>query len=269
MNNNKFIVDCHMHVLTKKEFEMYKKTACASKYINIRGLYIDEMLDPYKFEEFISNKDMYFIDSIDLDDVDNELKKVEDDIKKYNRIIAVKIYLGYQKYYANDKKIYKIAEFAQSNNLSITFHCGEIYDDDGKSSYSPYSDAKFIEELAKAFPKVNFIASHINWPNFESLFYLCDKYDNIFTCFSGCNDGENEFERNKQNVYISNVINRYIDIYPNVKKKIMYGTDFFAVSDEYNDVSSYIKVVELLNISEEDKQDILYNNVCHAYNQQF
>ena len=44
------IVDCHMHTLTKEEFNLYMKTACADKYINIRGLYIDEMFDPYNFE---------------------------------------------------------------------------------------------------------------------------------------------------------------------------------------------------------------------------
>ena len=49
----------------------------------------------------------------------------------------------------------------------------------------------------------------------------------------------------------------------------MYGTDFFAVSDEYNDVSSYIKILDLLEISDEEKQDILYNNACSAYNQKF
>ena len=75
--DNKYIVDCHMHVLTKDEFNLYKKTACASKYINIRGLYIDEMLDPYNFEEFMDNDNMYFIDSVDLDNLDNELVKSE------------------------------------------------------------------------------------------------------------------------------------------------------------------------------------------------
>ncbi len=68
--------------------------------------------------------------------------------------------MRYQKYYANDDKIFKVAKFANMNNLSVTFHCGEIYDDNGESSYSEYSDAKFIEELAVKFPKVNFIASH-------------------------------------------------------------------------------------------------------------
>lgn len=268
MNNN-CIVDCHIHTLTKEDFKLYSKTASANKFINIRGLYIDEMLDPYEFEEFIDNDNMYFIDSVDLDDVDNELIKIENDIKKYPRIIAIKVYLGYQKYYANDKRIHQVAEFASKNNLSVTFHCGEIYDDDGKSSYSPYSDAKYIEELAIKYPNVNFIASHINWPNFDSLFYLCSKYNNVYTCFSGCNDGESDEERNKQNLLIANILNKYMKQYPNIKKKVMYGTDFFAVSDEYNDVSSYIKVLDLLKLDEKEKQDILYNNICDAYNTMF
>lgn len=59
------IVDCHIHVLTKEDFNLYMKTACADKYINIRGLYIDEILDPYNFA---------------------------DDFNKYPRILAIKMY---------------------------------------------------------------------------------------------------------------------------------------------------------------------------------
>ena len=269
LEDKKIIVDCHLHALTKEEFKTYTKTAKATKFINIRGLTIDEMLDPYDFEEFVDNDDMYFIDSVNLDDLDNELKKIKEDIIKYPRILGIKIYLGYQKYYANDEKIYKVAEFASENNLSITFHCGEIYDDDGKSSYSPYSDAKFIEELAIKYPNVNFIASHINWPNFDTLFYMCNKYANVYTCFSGCNDGETKEDRIKQNILISEIINKYINMYPSIKTKIMYGTDFFAISDEYNDVSSYIDIINLLNINEKEKIDILYNNACKAYNNKF
>jgi len=45
----------------------------------------------------------------------------------------------------------------------------------------------------------------------------------------------------------------------------MYGTDFFAVSEEYSNVSSYIQILDLLDISEKEKKEILYNNVCKAY----
>ena len=49
----------------------------------------------------------------------------------------------------------------------------------------------------------------------------------------------------------------------------MYGTDFFAVSSEYSDVSSYIKVLDLLDLTSEEKDDIVYNNVCRAYRVNF
>ncbi len=266
---NEKIVDCHMHVLTKQDFKLYMKTSAANKFINIRGLTIDETLNPFDFEEFIDNDNMYFLDSVNLDEVDEYLCKIKQNIKKYPRILGIKIYLGYQKYYANDNKIFKVADFADKNKLQVTFHCGEIYDDEGKSSYSKYSDAKFIEELAIKYPNVNFIASHLNWPNFESVFYLCNKYDNVYTCFSGCNDGENKEERYKQNIQISNILKKYIKKYPKIKKRIMYGTDFFAISDEYNDVSSYIEILDLLDLSDKEKRDILYNNVCDAYKIKF
>lgn len=265
----KSIVDCHMHTLTRDEYNLYKKTACASKYINIRGLFIDETLNPYEFEEFIDNSDMYFLDSVDLEMVDEELKKVDNDLKKYPRIIGIKIYLGYQKYFANDERIFKIVDYASKHNLAVTFHCGEIYDEDGKSSFSKYSNAKYIEDLANKYPNVNFIASHINWPEFDPLFYLCDKYDNFYTCFSGCNDGWNEEERNRQNKLIADTLNKYFKMYPKVKKKVMYGTDFFACSDDYSDVSSYIRILDLLDITDKEKEDILHNNVCKAYNTKF
>ena len=263
------IVDCHMHVLNKDEFNIYKKTACADKVINIRGLYIDEMLDPYDFNDFIDEDNMFFIDSVDLTDVDNELEKIKKNLKNYPHIIAVKIYLGYQKYFANDKRIFKIAEFASKNHLSVTFHCGEIYDENGESSYSKYSNAKYIEDLAIKYPNTNFIASHMNWPGFEEVFSLCNKYDNVYTCFSGCNDGETKEERNSQNKLIAKTINDYIKKYPKVKKKIMYGTDFFACSEDYSDVSSYIEVLDLLDLNDKEKQAIVYDNVCKAYNTKF
>jgi predicted TIM-barrel fold metal-dependent hydrolase len=58
-------------------------------------------------------------------------------------------------------------------------------------------------------------------------------------------------------------------MYPKVKKKIMYGTDFFAVSEEYSDVSSYIKVLDLLELTDKEKEDIIHNNVEKAYKTRF
>ena len=260
------IIDCHLHVITKKDFEIYKKTSCADYFVNIRGLNIEEMLKPYKFEEFLDIDNMFFLDSVDLNFVDDELVRIEKDTEKYPKILGIKIYLGYQKFYANDKKIFKVAEFANKHNLAVTFHCGEIFNEEGESEVTPFSNAKYIEGLLKAFPNVNFVASHLNWPNFDDLFSLMDKYDNIYTCFSGCNDGETEEDRKQQNCLIAETLNNYFAKNSCFKKRVMYGTDFFASSDEYNDVASYYQVISLLNIDEKDKENILYNNAIDAYN---
>lgn len=260
------IIDCHLHVLNKQDFEMYKKTACANKFINIRGINIEEMLKPFKFEDFIDLENMYFLDSINLNNVDDELIRIANDLKKYPRILGIKIYLGYQRFYANDKKIMRVAKFADENGLSVTFHCGEIFNEEGISEFSPYSNAKHVEFLAKKFPDVNFIASHLNWPQFEELFLLINNYGNVYSCFSGCNDGETENDRIKQNLLISKTLNEYMLKYPAIKKKIMYGTDFFASSDEYNDVTGYYEILNLLKLDKNEKKDILCNNAIKAYN---
>ena len=259
------IIDCHLHVLTKKDFEIYKNTACANKYINIRGINIEEMLKPFRFEEFLDMEDMYFLDSVNLNNLEEQLIEVERDLQNFPRILGIKVYLGYQHYYANDKKIVEVARLADKYKIAVTFHCGEIFNEEGNSEFSPFSDAKYMEELVEMFPNVNFIASHMNWPNFDSLFELCNKYKNVYTCFSGCNDGETKEERESQNKKIAEIINFYIRKYPSIKKKIMYGTDFFTSSDQYIDVSSYFDVLKLLNITNREKEDILYNNAVSAY----
>ena len=140
------IIDCHTHFLGKEDFDLYKKSAVANKYINIRGLNIAEMLSPFKFDDFKDVEDMFFLDSADLENVDESIKLIKDDINHYSKILGIKIYLGYQKFYASDKRVEKIVDFAAANNLAITFHCGEILDENDKSVYSPYSDAKYIKE---------------------------------------------------------------------------------------------------------------------------
>ena len=259
------LFDCHLHAIKKRDFEIYNQTSKANKWLNIRSIDIEELLKPYDFEEFQDIENMYFLDSVNLNKVDIELKKVEEDLKKYQRIVGVKIYLGYQHYYANDERVEQVVLFAKEHNLTVTFHCGEIFNEDSESEFSPYSDAKYLEIFAKKYPEVNFVISHLNWSNFDSAFKLCNEYDNVYTDFSGCNDGETKEARVQQNLKIKEIIETYHKKYPKIYEKIMYGTDFFASCDEYNDVSSYLDLVNVLDIDNYQKNDIMNNNSLKAY----
>lgn len=263
----KEIFDCHCHFVEKKDFELYKKTANATKFLNIRSTNNPNLIKPYNFETFKNEKDMFFTESVDLYNLEQELARVEKNLKNNNRIIAIKIYLGYQSFYANDEKIFKITKLAQKYSVSMVFHCGETYTLDNTSGNNDnYSDAKYIEDLAIKFKDVNFIGSHLNWPDFDNIFSLCQKYENVFTCISGCLDA---IEREKRNSQIQNtieILNTHLKKYPALKNKLMYGTDFFADDLAFVDVSDYIKIVEGLELSEFEKENILCSNIFSAYN---
>lgn len=262
----KEIFDCHCHFVDKKDFELYKKTAIATKFLNIRSTNNPNLVKPYNFETFKDEKDMFFTESVDLYNLEDELTRVEENLKNNNRIIGIKIYLGYQLFYANDEKIFKVTQLAQKYGVSMVFHCGETWSPDSNSENSDeYSDAKYIEELAIKFKDVDFIASHINWPNFDNIFNLCEKYENVFTCISGLLDAEKREERNNQVSYVIEILNKYLNKYPNLKNKLMYGTDFFPDDIAFIDVSDYIKIVKNLELSEIEKENILCTNIFSAY----
>lgn len=57
---------------------------------------------------------------------------------------------------------------------------------------------------------------------------MCNKYKNVYTCFSSCNDGETLDARLIQNKLISDILNKYISKYPNITKKIMMKITKFS-----------------------------------------
>jgi len=260
------IIDCHCHFVEKQDFELYKKTTSATKFINIRSTNNPNLVKPYSFDTFKHEKDMFFTESVDLYNLEKELIRVEENLKNNDRIVAIKIYLGYQSFYANDEKIFKVTKLAQKYGVSMVFHCGETWSSDSDSENNDeYSDAKYIEDLAINFKDVNFIGSHLNWPNFDNIFSLCEKYKNVFTCISGCLDASEKQERDNQVKYVINILNEYLKKYPNLKNKLMYGTDFFPDDLAFIDVSDYIKIVEKLELNEDEKEKILCTNIFSAY----
>lgn len=262
----KEIFDCHCHFVNKQDFELYKKTASATKFLNIKSTNSSGLVKPYSFDTFKNKCNMFFTESVDLYNLEEELIRVEENLKNNKRIVAIKIYLGYQSFYANDERIVKVTHLAQRYGVAMVFHCGETYSPNSDSTTDDnYADAKYIKDLAVKFKDVNFIGSHLNWPNFDNIFELCENYKNVVTCISGCLDAIEKEERDKQVKYVVDILNKYLKIYPNLKNKLMYGTDFFATDLAFSNVSDYIKIVEALELSQIEKENILCNNIFLAY----
>ncbi len=111
--------DCHMHPITIEDYNFFKKSSNASKVLNIRSINNPCLQQPFDFNEFKNIKEMYFLDSVDLDDLNNELIRVEDDLKKYPKLKKRLMY-GTD-FFINDIAFNNVSSYEiLVNNLDLT-----------------------------------------------------------------------------------------------------------------------------------------------------
>ncbi len=105
------------------------------------------------------------------------------------RVIALKAYLGYLHYFANDPNYQRYFELAEKFKLPVFFHTGD--------TYSPYAKLKFahpltIDEVAVDFPRVNFVLCHLGNPWTVDAAEVVYKNINVWTDLSGLLVGPDE-----------------------------------------------------------------------------
>lgn len=256
------IIDCHTHLQTPELVEEYFKNR-SGYAISIKAL--DSLIGNgnnfYKVAKF---KNIFICECIDITkSIFNQLNEIKNNIKKY-KIIGIKIYLGYQPIFANDDRLIPVYNFAQENNLSIVYHCG--VGADNLDYDTKHSSSLPIEQVAKQFPTVNFIASHFDYPNFENCAKIVCRNKNIFTDISG--EYENFDNKNYSELIIDfeNKISKTINKYGKdiLSKKVMFGTDYFGIGSGFDAVEEYVKTCKDL-FGDENMQDCLFNNCLNAY----
>ncbi len=259
------IIDCHTHLQTKELINEYNLNG--NYAISIKALK-SLIGNGNKFYRAVNDFDNIFIvECIDANkSIRKQLNKIEKRLKRINKIVGIKIYLGYQSIYANDEKLYPIYYFALKHNLTIVFHCG-VGSENLKDGFgSAYADASKIEDVAKYFPSVKFVASHFNEPDFESCANLVLNYDNVFTDISG---GLENVTNKPSDIVVAEYVNKieplikkYKDT--NLYKKVMFGTDFFGAASGFGFKDEYVLVLKKL-FKKECMDNLLFINCLNAY----
>lgn len=261
------IIDCHTHLQSEKLIDEYfsGRKGCA---IAIKAL--DSLIgNGDKFYEATKKYDNVFIceciDAFGKMPISEQLKNIEKNLEIY-KVIGLKIYLGYQAIFADDKRLFPVYEFARKHNLSVVFHCGvgasNLYSDNSKN----YASSLPIGNVAKKFPSVNFIASHFDWPNFDDCLKVITENPNVFTDISG--EYEN-FEGKPYSELIKSFISQikpHLDKFKpeDIVKKIMFGTDYFGKGSGFDAVEEYIETLEKL-FSKKYEKLYLFENCKNAY----
>lgn len=164
----------------------------------------------------------------DYDNIENEVDRI---IKSGLR--GIKIHPDFQEFYIDEDKAFKIYEAAQGK-LPILIHMGDPRYD--------YSRPKRLENIMKAFPKLDVFAAHLGG---------YERWDEAVTCLFGRNihfDSSSSLEFMSPE-YARDIIRGF------GADKIFFGTDF-PMWDHLGEVQRFMN----LNLNDSENRKILSGN---------
>ncbi len=164
----------------------------------------------------------------DYDNIENEVKRIMDSGLK-----GIKIHPDFQRFYIDEDKAFKIYE-AIEGKLPILIHMGDPRYD--------YSRPKRLENIMKAFPKLDVFAAHLGG---------YERWDEAVTCLFGKNihfDSSSSLEFMSAE-YARDIIRGF------GADNIFFGTDF-PMWDHFSEVQRFMK----LNLSDDENKKILSGN---------
>jgi hypothetical protein len=166
---------------------------------------------------------------------------------------GLKLYPGYEPFYPHDQRLEVIYDLAAEFRVPVMIHSGDTYSPKGKLKYAHPLE---VDEVAVDHPDVNFVICHLGNPWLVDCMEVVYKNKNVFADFSGLVLGEitDRFED-----YMSGQLEDVLT-YAGEPDQFLFGTDWPIC-----DMKSYVDFVEQLDLAEEDRHAILYENTRRLF----
>ena len=183
-----------------------------------------------KHAEFLGLGTMH----IEYEDFEKEVKFL-----KEQGIKGIKIHPDFQRFAINDKRLFGLYELLSAEKMFLLTHSGDY-------RYEFSNPAK-VCEVAKQFPKLNIIAAHFGgWSEWDE----AEKVLNL----------ENVYFDTSSTIGFGAVDKAYKVFNKMDKSHFFFGTDF-PMWDHEKEFNAFME----LKISDDFKEDILYNNFKNFY----
>lgn len=175
---------------------------------------------------------------------------------KNPKCTGIKLYPGYSHHYITDKRYFPFYELAETYHKPVAVHTGAT---SGRGALLKYCHPLTIDEVAVAFPGVQFVICHLGNPWITDAAAVLDKNENVAADLSGILEGKlfmPQFIQEKSGYleHIKTWLN-YLGDYD----KIMYGTDWpLANMENYIDFTKEI-------IPEKYWEAVFYHNAGRIY----
>jgi uncharacterized protein len=169
------------------------------------------------------------------------------------RIRGLKLYPGYEPFFVSDGRMRVVYELAGEFGVPVMIHTGDTFDPRGKLKYAHPLE---VDEVAVDFRDVTFVICHIGNPWITDAMEVIYKNDNVVGDISGftLKHFEERFER-----YMLRQVEEVI-AFAGDRSKLLYGTDWPIC-----DMGSYLRFVEKLNLSDQEREQILWQNSVRIF----
>lgn len=225
------IVDMHSHIncsslnKAKKALHAYlqiqKKSEIQISLFMPEGT--DPELNPFKELETLveamgSQESVYAIANIDIQEYRYTDLTFLEHLIVQKKVKAFKFYPGYCPYYPFDARCFVFYKMAEHFNIPVMVHTGDLWSDEG--GLVKYSHPIHMDQVAKLFPKVNFILCHIGNPYFTDAKLVLYNNANLYA------DGSGLFYHQSP-AYFQSLEQDLVQVFAyQDQPKILFGTDF-------------------------------------------
>ena len=195
------IIDSHTHIgklpnslyseSYQKNFELILKEAKDSKVdkvIIIAGL---EKKDGFNLSTkslidlIKDNSNVYAVAGIDVINYQEEDISDLEDYLKHKKIVAIKLYTGYQHFYPSDERCKPIYELCLKYDVPVIFHSGDTLAGYVSNPKIKYSHPINIDDVAADLPELKIIIAHMGNPWLIDCAEVMYKNPNVYADISG------------------------------------------------------------------------------------
>lgn len=255
-------IDCHTHIVNHDICEAYfARTDGFALVMPFLKKFTANAPPDHSFDLVKHDKRLFLCPSIDIaDDIPSQLAAIEPLLDEY-RVVGLKVYLTYQAGRADDERLFCVYEFAAKHRLSVTYHTGSCSLVLPTDNDMAGSDARYVQNVARRFPNVNFIVAHMDDPRYDACIRIVHEQPNMFTDFSGAYEPGTPEGDDRQ--WAIDAFSRAIHQFPDTYKSMLYGTDFCPPIN-LSAVEEYDETIAALFTPEQAK-DVYYHNVLRAF----
>lgn len=183
----------------------------------------------------------------------SELEKYKGLLNK-GTIKGLKFFPGHDPYYPTDERCLPYYQLCEELDAPVIFHTGENSDNPDAAKYN---DPKYIVEVARKYPNLKVIITHYFWPKIEYCYEITKDVPNIYFELAGTADKE-VLEKSGGIEKMRKVLKKTIQDRPN---QVIFGTDWPMCS-----IKDHIELVESLNLTDEEENNIYGENAVKIYN---